>query len=84
MDALSLGIAGASSTEALLVGYSGEALEEQFRGTLESLIKPTPCRDKSTLTRRCCDRSTMISGSNIQTGSSQMASPRCVILTRRV
>jgi len=83
MDALSLGIAGAPFTAALLVGYSGEALEELFPGTLESLIKPTPCVDKSTLTQRCYDRSTMICGSNIQTGSSQMASPRCVILTMR-
>ena len=39
MDAPSLGIIGACSTTPLPVGYSGEALEELFRGTLESFIK---------------------------------------------
>jgi hypothetical protein len=40
------------NSAALLVGSSGEALEELFPGTLESFIKPTPCVEKSTLTIR--------------------------------
>ena len=37
---LSLGIVGARSTAPPLVDYSGEPLEEPFRGTLESFTKP--------------------------------------------
>jgi hypothetical protein len=36
----SLGTVGARSTAPRLVDYSGEALEEPFRGTLESFTKP--------------------------------------------
>jgi hypothetical protein len=36
MDTPSLGIVGACFTAPLLVGYSGEPLEERFRDTLES------------------------------------------------
>jgi hypothetical protein len=82
MDAPFLGIIGAYSTVLPLVGYSGGALEELSRGTRESFIKPTPWTTKSTLTQPYCDRSTMICGSNIPIGSSQMAILRCVILTR--
>ena len=42
-----------------------------------------PWPTKSTLTQHCCNRFTMICGSNIPIGSSQMESLRCVILTRR-
>jgi len=35
-----LRIVGARSAAPPLVGYSGEALEEMFRGTLESFTKP--------------------------------------------
>jgi hypothetical protein len=41
MDAPSLGIIGACSTVPLVVGYSGEALEELFRGTLKSFNRVT-------------------------------------------
>jgi hypothetical protein len=41
MDAPSSGIIGACSTAPLLLGYSGEALEELSRGTRESFSKPT-------------------------------------------
>jgi len=51
MDAPSSGIIGACSTAPLLLGYSGEALEELSRGTRESFIKPTPWLYKSTPTR---------------------------------
>jgi len=84
MDARSLGIIGACSTVPLLVGYSGGALEELSRGTRESFIKPTPCLYKSTRTRRYCNRFTVTCGSNIRSGSSQMASLQCVILMKRV
>jgi hypothetical protein len=50
MGAPFLEIVGVHSREALLVGYPGEALEELFRGTLESCIKPTLCLNKSTAT----------------------------------
>jgi hypothetical protein len=46
-----LGIVGASSTERLVAGYSDEALEELFPGTLESFIKPTLWLDKPSLTQ---------------------------------
>src|SRR5438094_10627040 len=38
----------------------------------------------SALTRSCGDRFTTASGSNIPNGSSQIAKPRCVILTSRL
>src|SRR5207237_10718124 len=42
-----------------------------------------PFLTKSTLTPSCGNRFTTTSGSNIPNGSSQMASLRCAILTRR-
>src|SRR5881275_3650461 len=67
-----------------LVGESVGLLDrESSRGTLEFSPNHRRCATKSTLTQHYCDRSTMICGSNIPNGSSQMASLRCVILTRR-
>jgi hypothetical protein len=66
-----------------VAGYSDEALEELFPGTLESFIKPTLWLDKPSLTQHFCRKFTMICGSNIPSGSSQMGNVRCVILTKR-
>src|SRR5207247_8564540 len=45
---------------------------------------PGPCLTESTLTPHSCYRSTTPCGFNIPNGSSPMAKPPCVILTRRV
>jgi hypothetical protein len=52
-------------------------------GTMNRLKNLWPCLTKSTPTPSFGNRFTTTSGSNIRNGSSQVASPPCVIFTRR-